>query len=319
MSEEIYEKIQQAINSARNILLIAHRKPDGDTLGAIGAFLVYLEKADKKAEAFCVDRAPLNLNFLPRLEKIFNEKEKLDYKQYDCIITLDCSDWQQAVLSDDLTSQKEKIINIDHHRTNTNYGRLNLVAPEASSTCEVVYDFFNQANIEIDAKIATCLLTGIVTDTNNFFNPATSFSAMTAASRLLKKGARFQKIVDNFFKSKTLNSLKLWGKALSDLYINKKRGVLISVITHEDYEKYNITEEMVEGLANFLQNLHEARVVLVLKEEEKGEIRGSLRTMSDKIDVAKLAQRLGGGGHQKAAGFRVSGKLVKRENGWSVV
>ena len=211
-------------------------------------------------------------------------------------------------------------INIDHHVTNGNHGEHNLVIDDASSTCEVLHHFLDYKKA-INKNIAACLLTGIITDTGGFQNMATTPLAVSIASRLMKKGVNINQITKFTLQQKPVNTLKLWGRALSRLKINKKDNVISTIITKKDLDDCNANEEALEGISNFLNEMDEAQngVVMVLSERELGIIKGSLRTTNELIDVSKLAIILGGGGHKKAAGFSIDGNLKETKDGWKIV
>lgn len=314
------KKIFDSISRANNILLISHQRPDGDTLGSALALAELFLNLDKKYTLFCLNKPSPYFYFLPKIENIFYSLENLFFDQFDLIITLDCGDLRQTGIEDELLKAMDKIslINIDHHKTNENFGHLNLVVEEASSTSEIVYRLLNHFNFTIDKDIATCLLTGILTDTGNFTNAATNVASLKIASDLLMRGATFSQITLNISKNKPLATLKLWGRILSRLEKNEL-GVVSTIITLNDFEEGVLEREAIEGIANFLNNLSEANIILVLREEENGSIKGSLRSNNNAIDVSEIAKLLGGGGHRKAAGFTIKGRLVEGEGGWMVV
>ncbi len=140
---------------------------------------------------------------------------------------------------------------------------------------------------------------------------------MLAASLLLNYGGRLQEINKYNFKNKTLNSLKLWGRAMERLTINKKYQLAYTIIFKKDLEEFNTTDDDLEGLSNFFNNLNNVKASLVLR-EEGDEIRGSLRTVKDDVDVSRLARIFGGGGHPKASGFTIKGKLFFDGKGWRI-
>jgi phosphoesterase RecJ-like protein len=316
----VAKKIFDSISEANNILLIAHRRPDGDALGSLLALAKTLDGLGKNYTSFCSGSASPYFYFLPGIEKISHEPEDLLLNQFDLIITLDCGDLGQTGISEKIEEALDdaSLVNIDHHRTNENFAHFNLVIKEASSTSEIIYRFFKNFNLEIDKDIATCLLTGILTDTGNFTNSATTVSALKVASDLLIQGARFNQINLNTSKNKSLAILKLWGRILARLEENES-GVVSTVITLNDLEESDLDPEALEGVANFLNNLAGARTVLVLKEEEGDLIKGSLRSNDDAVDVSRIAQFLGGGGHRKAAGFTIKGQLAEINGKWRVV
>ena len=160
-----------------------------------------------------------------------------------------------------------------------------------------------------------------MTDTGGFQNSATTPSAISVASELMNKGANMQHISKFALDQRPVNTLKLWGRALQRLKINKKNKIISTVITRQDLIECNANETEMEGVANFLNELDQAQngVVMVLTEREPGKIKGSLRTTNPLIDVAKLAKILGGGGHKKAAGFSINGTLKENNGGWQIV
>jgi phosphoesterase RecJ-like protein len=191
--------------------------------------------------------------------------------------------------------------------------------PEASSTAEVIYYFLESNKIRINKNIANCLLTGILTDTKNFLYPSTSDQTIKIASEMLLYGARFPVIVEGSFRNKSMAAMKLWGKALNNLRVNTKFNFAYSVLTYDDISNCPVADEELEGISGFLSNLHNVNALIFLREEKIGIIRGSLRTSKPDIDVSKLAQILGGGGHKKASGFVAYGHIEKINGGFQII
>jgi phosphoesterase RecJ-like protein len=316
----INQKILEYITGAKTVLIVSHKKPDGDSLGSSLALFSALKQLHKKCYVFSADEPGQYFNYLPKIENILSDSENLDLKNFDLIVTLDCGDLKQTGIEDLISRDFKNIflINIDHHRTNENFGHLNLVIENASSTSEIVYNIIKNLDVIVDKDIATCLLAGILTDTSNFTNAATNFSSLKIAADLLLRGARFNQINESTFKNKPIATLKLWGKILSRLEQNEL-GLVSAVITLNDLEDSQLDASALEGVANFLNNLDGARGVLVLKEERSGVIKGSMRSNDDALDVSEISKIFGGGGHRKAAGFTIKGKLVEREGSWAVI
>ena len=313
-------KIKQTILGAKKTLVLTHQKPDGDAFGSVLAFGKFLDTLGAAHDIFALGPLSSAANFLPGRKKIKSNPAELNFQNYDLIIILDCGDTKQPGFEMELRALRGDlpVVNIDHHRTNENFGSINLVEPDAASTTEIIFNFFEEIKFPIDPETATCLLTGLVTDTSNFSNPATTFASFEAAGRLLARGARLGEISANILKNKSLDVLKFWGTILSRLTENKELGVVTTVITKEDLDLAKLDEEALEGVTNFLNNLKGAKMVLVLKALEDGKINGSFRTTTEGIDVSRLAKTFGGGGHAKAAGFTIPGKLVKIEGGWKI-
>ncbi len=312
--KNISNAIREEINKAHNILLLSHKKPDGDTSGSNLALHIYLKSIGKKVTSFCLDKLPDYLKFLPQNNLMTNDHLVFS-KKYEVVIVLDSGSLEYAGVANLLTSliNKYTLINIDHHATNPLYGDINLVITSASSTCEVVFRLLKDWQIEWNKSIATCLACGIITDTGGFLNPATNYQSLLAASELVDNGANINKIVQTTLTQNNLLDLKIWGKAFQRLTKVPKYDLVYTFLTKEDYEEYGVSKTAADNLVNFLQLLKEARLVLLLT-EAKGMIKGSFRTTEKDLNVAQLAKLLGGGGHKKAAAFSFPGKLSIEDN-----
>jgi len=317
----VYQKISSRLQNAEKILLVCHRQPDADALGSLAALGHWLDSQEKIYDKFCVNQAPGNLAWLLNFEPLISDPQQLACQNYDTIVVLDSGDLKFAGLQDWLVSLPAQpyIINIDHHQTNEHFGHLNLVWPKAVSTTEILYHFFKSLNFMPPPKTANALLAGIIYDTYNFTNPNTTESALTVAAHLLSAGASLARISDLILKNKTLETLKAWGGILTHLNFNPRLGSVSTIILQNENETGLAEIDLMEGVANFLNNLTGVKVVIILQQQPGGLIKGSLRTNDDLIDVSRLAKMLGGGGHRKAAGFRLKGELIKAENGpWQI-
>jgi len=209
-------------------------------------------------------------------------------------------------------------LEIDHHPKIKSYADLEIRDSAAAATTEILYYFLKANKIRINKNLANCLLAGILTDTGNFLYPSTSPQTINIASEMLAKGARLPQIMENTWRNKSIASMKAWGKALSNLKINKIYNFAYTILEPEDVP-LEMAEEELEGLAGFLSNLDRVNGLMILRELPEGIIKGNLRTAKPNVDISKLARALGGGGHAKAAGFTVTGSLQKTENGWTIV
>jgi phosphoesterase RecJ-like protein len=301
----IYSKIYEAIKKANNILLVTHEKPDGDGLSAVGAFIELLESLDKKYYAYCADAPAEVFYFLPHISKIKNIKP--EFGDFDLIMVFDCGSLDRTKLAEEIKgrSKNQLAVNLDHHPRVDDFADLEVKKIVAAATTEIVYDFFKANNLVINKNVASLILTGIMADTGSFLYPSTSDKTLSIAAEMISQGAILPKIIDNIFKNKSLEGLKVWGQALKRLKLNSKYNLAWTILTKEDTR--GVSEEELEGVANFLGNLKEADAVMFLREQEGGIIRGNLR--SKKKDISRLANVLGGGGHKNAAGFMVEGKF----------
>ncbi len=317
----LFTQIDQAITDAGRILLLNPERGDGDSLGSTLAFAHRLQELDKPHDIFCYG-LHTGYAFLPRFEEVQSDPDILDLSLYDLIITTDFADPRMTGIHDRLASldrEKTRVINIDHHPTNFQFGDINLVDLQSAATCEIVHDLFVELGWAISRDTATCLLTGVLTDTGIFANRNTTDRSLHIAAQLLALGARMRLITDFIYRNKSIGALKLWGKALTRLQYNKDTGIVTTFLTINDMEECGVDDDAAGGIPNFLNALDGAKAVLVLRELGDGRIKGSFRTTGDEVDVAELAAKFGGGGHRRAAGFSIKGRLAPVNGVWQVV
>ncbi len=317
--EQTNKKIFEMIAGATSILLLTDERIDGDTTGSTLAMFHYLQGLGKQVRVFSPKPWGEAFRTLPGSGAVLFDSETLK-KDVDLVMIFDCADGKY--IHDFFYVHNKRpdpipLIVFDHHATNPRYGTINQIVVEASSTGEVVWQFFKHNHVTITKDMATSLLTAICTDTTLFTNPATNHICMEAAAELGLAGAKMQDIVRTFYMNKSVNALRLWGTALERL--QELHGKLIyTCLTQNDLEEAHVSEDQVEGISNFLIGMiMDAQIVCVLRECLDGSVKGSLRTLTG--NVAQIAQRLGGGGHIKAAGFQIPAARLQEQNGaWSV-
>lgn len=324
---QIYQQIFDVLHSSKKILITSHERPDGDALGSLLAFYYFLKQrlsasqSNQLVKLYLKGEFSLDFNFLPHFDKIENNERLLGQDKFDTWLILDIGDFSRSGLKDYLAkiSYQPRLINIDHHASNDNFGHYNLVDVQASSTAEIIYQFFKYFPLKIEPSMATALLTGIITDTDFFLNPNTTPKCLKSAAELIKAGARLNLILRQVARKFSIKGLRLWGKALARLELDPGHKLATTAIFKDDLAEVAASEDELTGLANFLNTLSETQGIMILKEQEPNLIKGSLRTNRDEVDVAKIAQQYGGGGHAKAAGFKVKGRIVRGENNeWKV-
>ncbi|MFH0857368.1 MAG: bifunctional oligoribonuclease/PAP phosphatase NrnA [Candidatus Magasanikbacteria bacterium] len=315
MLKRIANNIHHEIEKANFVLLLPHKNPDPDALGSLLAFYEYIQKMGKTVYMYSTSPISQKYNFLPKFSHIETNPQLFSSFSPDLIITLDSGDADRSGLNEILPKIQKRpmIINIDHHQTNTLFGDINLVKAKSSSTCELLFYFFQENTIPLTQSMATNLIAGIITDTDNFTNSATNYSCLNVTSSLIQKGAKHQKIIEKLYKDKSIGILKLWGEIFKRMQYHAELDIVFSHIKYSDYEEYNITEEDAEGFTNFLNNVNEGIAGFIFKEKEDGTIRIGLRTTKDHVDVSVIAKHFGGGGHKKAAGFSHKGPLEQAQ------
>ena len=320
VKEIIAKKIYRMILDAGNILLTTHCNPDGDAASSVSAMTQVLDFLKKDYTIWCADKFENKINWLPNLNQALHDETALDFNRFDLIITLDCGSLSRTRLETKIKNRQsyQKLIEIDHHEPLEAVADLSLRLPEAASTTEVIYDWLKINQLPISADLAEAILVGLVTDTGNFFYSSTSEKTLLMASDLINKGANWPKVMKTDKTSADLATAKLWGLAMSRLTINRRYQVAFTVLTWQDFQDLNLDEEADNNLAGFLSRLSGVKMVLVFRENGKGFVKCSARACQDGVNVAKFCNRFGGGGHVKAAGFSVVGKLKQTATGWLI-
>ena len=316
--EHLFHRVRSLVETANHPLLVAHRSPDGDTLGAMLAFGAHLDALGKPHTRFCIDRPAPGYSFMPGIDRVTSDLASIPGA--DLICTFDAGDLKMTRLDEAFSARPARphLVNFDHHASNTMYGDTNVVMPAASSTAEVVYRYLEAVRAPVDTAAATCILTGLCTDTGNFTNPATNAGAMRLGAELIRRGAKFPAVVKNLYKNKSANMLQLWGRALERLRWSEADEAAATALFMKDFEECGVGDDAAEGISNFLAATLKAPIIMVLREAPEGMVRGSLRTVEDR-DVSKIAVALGGGGHKKAAGFTVKGHLLEVDGVWKIL
>ncbi|HLC49149.1 MAG TPA: bifunctional oligoribonuclease/PAP phosphatase NrnA [Candidatus Andersenbacteria bacterium] len=315
--EETVRAIADTIKTAKKVLIGTHEHPDGDALGSSLGLLHALESKGITATVYIPDPAADFFQFIPGFEKLTTTKPNID--DFDTVILLDYTQLYRTHLEQEVTG-KPRVISIDHHYDNTKQAAINLIVPEAAATAHILFPLLFALDIAITPNIATCLLTGIFTDTGSFMHDSVTPEILQISSYLMQKGARLSHIAHETYQKKELSGLQIWGRALSRILISKKTGAAVSIITKEDLEECNATLDDLSGVVSMLNALPETTFAMLLVEYEYGKIKGSLRSEPNKgVDVSKIAKRLGGGGHKLASGFEVYGHLVQEEGNWRII
>ncbi len=321
---KILQQIYRLVIKSERIFVQGHARC-GDATGSTLAMMYWLNSINKQYLAFSPEPIPAVFSFLPGVEQIVTDQSKFNLADFDLLLILDCGDVGRTGIAEKIRQEKRSdviLVNIDHHHTNDYFGEVNFVDITAPATATLVHEFFSVNKIDLNKNIATCLLNGIFTDTGIFTNPATNQSALAKAADLLIAGASVSTIIKSISQNKTVKSLKLWGRALERLQLNSTYKIAYTVLLQDDFRDIDeLKFEAVEGLANFMNSLSDAKITMILREESGGLIKGSLRTTDDTCDVGNLAKLFGGGGHKKAAGFTIQGKIrynEKRKN-WEII
>jgi len=306
MKNSSFKEIEKIILKAKKILAVTHQGPDGDAIGSLAAFGFYLKKIKKPHELLCVSGVPESLKFIPGAKLI---KSKHPKNKLDLTIGLDYGTKIQLGMESYFKKYPEiPLLVFDHHLSTDQDADFGIVNSEYSSACELLYDYFKAVGFKIDVKIAYVLTVGILDDTG-FFKYTDNPRPLEAVLDLVKRFKIKPVEIDNKLNGQIkISALQLSGIILSRVKYNRKNDFVYSWLKRKELNKHHLTSSDLIGLG--LKNLKDGRFSLFLIEESKGKIKGHLRSRPDKkFNVAELAEKIGGGGHKYAAGFRCKGTI----------
>ncbi|MBK5110652.1 MAG: bifunctional oligoribonuclease/PAP phosphatase NrnA [Thermoleophilia bacterium] len=298
------ESIAELITTRQKFLLTTHEGPDGDALGSLLGTHYLLRALGKDSVMFLAAKEyplPIEYRQMP-LEEVFHEPPA-DLRDR-VVIFLDCGNIDRMPV-DFLRDGGERIVNIDHHHDNTEFGDLNFVNPGASSTAEIIYELALLLDMKITPAMARALYIGIVTDTGKFMYDATTPRTHEVTAALLEAGVDVDDVNQRLYESVPIEKARLLSRALGGIEFHCDGDLITTYITAEDYEAADAGEEMTEGIVDHLRSIEGIRVAAVIRDQvSRGRAarKISLRAGNANTDVSALARMFGGGGHVRAAG-----------------
>ncbi len=303
INSEKYQKIYNEINVANSIAIFCHINPDGDTLASGLALYSFLKKTGKEVRIFCEDNVSQKLSFLPCSSAVNSEK----YEKADLSIAIDVSDEDRiGIKTINKFKKSKRTVCIDHHKTNTNFADVTLYEPQ-SATAEIVYKLLKFMDESlIDDDIATCIITGIVTDSGAFNYSSTTKETHEIMAELYGYNVSVSDIIYRVIRATKLNAFKLKSRVLNNAKFYFDNVVAIVTFTKEDFEATGTTRENTEGIVSDLIAIDEVKIAIAVTEERNEVYKISFRT-KDPYDSSRIASWYGGGGHKYAAGCRIDG------------
>lgn len=296
-------ELLDALNYCRRPLIIAHIAPDGDAIGSLLALGHMLHQLGKDPILACQDKVPAPLRFMSGSDRITND---VNGYAIDQVIAVDSSDpTRMGSIYDPGEHGSLPLLVIDHHITNAYFGHINWVEPGAAATAQLMFDLALALDVELNADIATCMLTGIVTDTRGFRTNNTSVRVLDIAAALMQAGASLNRIMERTLNSHSFDLIRLWGRALETVEL--EQGIIYASNTLAMRTDLNGIVR-AEGLTSFILGAYEAKIAVVFTELPDHRIECSFRARPGQ-DVSHVAFTLGGGGHPLAAGCTVEGSL----------
>ncbi len=310
------EEIINQIKRAQHLLLASHCNPDGDAVSSLLAMGLALSKLNKRITLYNASPIPAVYRFLPSVERIVRHIKKTT--TYDAVLILDCGHMARVGEAHTKVSQIPVIINIDHHVTNTHFGNIQLIDPDACSTAEIVYRLIKAINAPIDKAIATSIYTGILTDTGSFRFSNTNQAAFAISQEMVRYGVEPYNVAKHVFGTYSLGRIKLLNLALDSIEISDNGKLSVMTLTNAMFAKTKTQPEDVDGMINYARRIEDVKVAALIQEQKNGNANSdesrkfhvSLRS-DGSVDVAAIAGSFGGGGHSSAAGFQVEMTMAK--------
>lgn len=304
----IMNNILKKIKESNRIAITFHESPDGDSLGSALALMQGLNKLNKEVYILSKEKVPESFSFLPCSEEIDGLKHEV-INETQCVIVLDCGDVKRINANLDFENRKYTLINIDHHMSNELYADLNYVDTNAAAVSEIVYQMLKIIGINITKDMAVCLYTSLITDTGAFKYSSTTSVTHTIAGDLVNTGIDFSEIHRIIYENKKFERIKFFGKAIEKMELVGDKICVITITKDMLLQNGNAKDTDTSDIIAFAMQIDTVEVALLIKETEAG-IKASLRSKS-KVDVRKIAEKFGGGGHIKASGLAMNDKTLE--------
>ena len=296
--------LEQMLEQTGSVVILGHVRPDGDCLGSTLGLYHYIQTnyPAVRAAVYLEESSP-KFGYLTGYDAILHET---DEERYELCICLDCGDEERLGSSGVFLANASKSLCLDHHITNTRFCEVNLVSENASSTCEVLFEQLDEE--KIDKAAAECLYTGLIHDTGVFKYSCTSARTMEIAGKLMAKGIDFGSIIDNSFYKKTYVQNQILGRALLESITFLDGKCIFSALRQSEMEFYGVNGKDMDGIIDQLRLTEGVEVAIFMYQTGPQEFKVSLRSQNA-VDVSRIASYFGGGGHVRAAGCTMSGRI----------
>lgn len=296
--------LEQMLEQTGSVVILGHVRPDGDCLGSTLGLYHYIQTNYPaiRAAVYLEESSP-KFGYLAGYDAILHET---DEERYELCICLDCGDEERLGSFGVFLVNASKSLCLDHHITNTRFCEVNLVSENASSTCEVLFEQLDEE--KIDKAAAECLYTGLIHDTGVFKYSCTSARTMEIAGKLMAKGIDFGSIIDNSFYKKTYVQNQILGRALLESITFLDGKCIFSALRQSEMEFYGVNGKDMDGIIDQLRLTEGVEVAIFMYQTGPQEFKVSLRSQNA-VDVSRIASYFGGGGHVRAAGCTMSGRI----------
>lgn len=295
----------ELIRQSKDVFVGTHVRPDGDALGSLLGLSLALEKAGLRVARLCADPVPGVYAFLEKSDQM--RAEPPEWRPQLGLVA-DCDGLARLGPLTSSFASLPHLVDMDHHASNQSFGQVRLIDPSAGACAEIVHDLISGLGVPLDEDIATCLYTGVLTDTGRFCYPNTTAASLRIAAELVAAGARPGFIARKVYAENSIAATHLLGVALSRLAVHLGEQVVSAALTRADFTATGAVSADTEGIIDHLRAIGGPRVALLFVQLENGEVRVSLRS-DGSVDVSAIALGFRGGGHAMAAGCTCAGSV----------
>ncbi len=314
MKDVSFSKIRDMLQNAQTALVLSHIRPDGDAVGSLLGLGLALQHAGKKVTMVLSDGVPSNFRHLTGSNQIVRRVNG----NFDLIAAVDCSD---IARTGNVLGERPVDLNIDHHITNQNFGKVNFVDPAAVATSAILAEVLPELGLPLNRPIAEALLTGLVSDTIGFRTSNMTPDTLRIAAKLMEYGANLPELYHQALVQRSYHAVRYWGQALTRL--QRKDRMIWTTLTLEDRKVASYSGNDDADLNHILSTIEAVDIAVLFVEQNGGHVKVSWRAQPG-YDVSKIALKFGGGGHPAASGADISGSLETVQNQvleatWSVL
>jgi len=303
------EKIKSIIDSGEDFLITTHIDPDGDAVGSVLSLYLALQSMNKRPLVYLKDNVPYRYEFLPGSGDVLHS---IPENRYDALFVLDCGSFFRVGEGYESFKEQKTIVNIDHHNTNEEFGTINITNDKASSTAEILYGLYKNLDIALSSDIALNIYTAIVTDTGSFRYENTNPEAFSICEEMVRLGVNPSFVAQMVYENHPKERFLLLGLVLSTLKTYNEDKIAIAHVTEEMFKKTNSSREHTDGFAEYIREIHGIDAAILIREINSGRHKISMRSKGT-MDVARICNIFGGGGHRNAAGCTIDGNLEETE------
>ena len=302
--QEALTQAATAIRTASRIVLACHVRPDADALGSLLGLALGLRSLGKEVDAISVDGVPELYRFLSGWETVRTSAQP----PYDLGIGLDCDGSDRMGSAEAAVLAPPVVIDIDHHTGPDPFGQIQVVDRTAAATGELVYHLLRELGVILTPEIATNLLAAILTDTGSYRFSNVTADVFRISGELVEAGAHPAPIYEAVYGARSFGASKLLGRLLESLERSPDGQVVWAALPYSAFQALGLGTDATEGFVDQIRMVSGSEVALFFREEANGEIRVSLRSRG-RVNVAKVSEEFGGGGHLPAAGCTLPGPL----------